>query len=106
LGVVSNNGKLEQVGAPTNIFEDAPSSSNPFKGYVFTLKPKAGLFFPFKGSGYSGFKLSAFYDLGLSKYQFYTNDIFNTRLKNYTGETKSSYNAFGVQASLIIAVNK
>lgn len=106
LGVVNNNGKLEQVGAPVNTFEDAPSSSNPFKGYVFTLKPKAGLFFPFKGSGYSGFKLTAFYDLGLSKYQFYTNDIFDTRLKNYTGETKSSYNAFGVQVALVVGLDK
>ncbi len=106
LGVVNNDGKLEQVGAPVNTFEDAPGSSNPFKGYVFILKPKAGLFFPFKGSGYSGLKLAAFYDLGLSKYQFYSNDIFNTRLKNYTGETKSSYAAFGVSASLVVSINK
>lgn len=105
LGVVNNGGKLEQVGAPVNIFEDAPSSSNPFKGYVFTLKPKAGIFFPFKGGEYSGLKLSAFYDFGLSKYQFYSNDIFNIRLKNYTGAVKSSYKGFGVQATIAFTLD-
>ncbi|MGG9962045.1 hypothetical protein [Ferruginibacter sp. SUN106] len=105
LGAVNNDGKLEQVGAPSNLFEATPGSSNPFKGYIFSVKPKAGLFFPFKSKGYSGFKLTAFYDLGISKYQFYTNDIFDIRLKNYTGETKSSYNAFGAQAAIVVGLD-
>lgn len=105
-GVINNGGKLEVVTNSSTLFESTPSSSNPFKGYVFNVKPKAGLFFPFSKKEYSGLKFTAFYDLGLTKYQFYTNDIFDSRLKNYTGETKSSYNAFGAQASLVIGLNK
>ncbi len=106
MGVVSNDGKLEQVGAASGVFESSPESSNPFKGYVFAVKPKAGFFFPFKAGEYSGFKLTAFYALGLSKYEFYNNDIFDTRLKNYTGATKSSYNAFGAMATLVVGLDK
>lgn len=106
IGVVNNDGKLEQVGAATGVFESSPESSNPFKGYVFNVKPKAGFFFPFKAGEYSGFKLAAFYSLGLSKYEFYNNDIFDTRLKNYTGATKSSYSAFGAMATLVVGLDK
>lgn len=105
-GVINNGGKFEQTGNSGALFESSPSSSNPFKGYCFNLRPKAGLFFPFKNGEYFGLKLTAFYDYGLSKYEFYKNDIFDIRLKNYTGETKSAYRGLGFQAGLVIAMDK
>ena len=100
-GVISNNGKFTVSGSSTSLFESTPESNNPFKGYVFSVKPKAGFFFPFKKDKLSGFKLNAFYDAGLTKYDFYNKDIFSTRLKNYKGDTKSSFKGFGVQAGII-----
>lgn len=104
-GVIANEGKFETVGMES-LFESTPSSSNPFKGYSFNIKPKAGFFFPFKKNEYTGLRLNAFYNLGLSKYEFYKNDIFPTRLKNYTGDTKSGYHAPGIQATLVFSMDK
>ncbi len=103
-GVIAKEGKFETVGMES-LFESTPSSSNPFKGYSFAVKPKAGFFFPFSKKEYSGIRVNAFYYLGLSKYEFYKNDIFPTRLKNYTGDTKSGFNAPGVQLSLIVSMS-
>ena len=105
LGVISNGGKFEATENPESLFESTPETHNPFKGYVFSVKPKAGFYFPFKPGTYSGFKLNVFYDYGLSKYEFYENDIFQTRLKNYTGAAKSSFKGLGVQAVLVFGGN-
>lgn len=101
LGATSNDGKFEISGTSLPLFEDTPESNNPFKGYILSVRPKAGFFLPFKPGKYSGIKLNVFYDYGLSKYEFYKNDIFQKRLKNYTGETKSSLKGFGVQLALV-----
>lgn len=99
LGVMSNDGKFTVTGSNAPLFEASPESHNPFKGYVFFARPKAGFFFPFKKDEGSGFKLNAFYDMSISKYDFYNKDIFQDRLKNYKGAVKSSYKGLGVQAS-------
>jgi hypothetical protein len=101
LGATSNAGKFETSGTASSLFEETPESHNPFKGYIFSVRPKAGFFLPFKPGTYSGIKLNVFYDYGLSKYEFYKNDIFQKRLKNYTGATKSSLKGFGVQVALV-----
>lgn len=105
LGVISNDGKFTTKGGNAALFEETPESHNPFKGYVFFARPKAGFFFPFKKDKLSGFKLSAFYDMSISKYDFYNKDIFPTRLKNYKGDTKSSYKGLGLQATLMLEMN-
>ena len=105
LGVISNDGKFTVTGGNAALFEPTPESHNPFKGYVFFARPKGGFFFPFKKDKLSGFKLSAFYDLSISKYDFYNKDIFPNRLKNYKGDTKSSYKGLGLQATLVLAMN-
>ena len=53
-GVLANEGKFETVGMES-LFESTPSSGNPFKGYSFLIKPKAGFFFPFKRVSIPGF---------------------------------------------------
>lgn len=105
LGVISNDGKFTVKGSNAAIFESTPESHNPFKGYVFFARPKAGFFFPFKKDNISGFKLSALYDMSISKYDFYNKDIFPNRLKNYTGPAKSSYKGLGVQATIAFALD-
>ena len=105
LGVISNDAKFTTKGGNTSLFESTPESHNPFKGYVFFARPKAGFFFPFKKDKLSGFKLSAFYDLSISKYDFYNKDILPDRLKYYEGDTKSAYKGLGVQASLVFAMD-
>jgi hypothetical protein len=72
---------------------------------VFFARPKGGFFFPFKKDALSGFKLTAFYDMSISKYDFYNKDIFQNRIKNYKGETKSSFKALGVQATIAFALD-
>lgn len=104
LGAMSNAGKFEVVDNSVTHFESTPESHNPFKGYIFSARPKAGFFFPFKAGTYSGIKLNVFYDYGISKYEFYQNDIFQSRLKNYTGATKSSFNGFGAQLVLVFGM--
>ncbi len=105
MGVISNNGKLMVTGtSAANSFESTPESHNPFKGYIFYTRPKGGFSFPLKKGQGSAFRLLAYYDLGLSKYDFYNKDIFDKRLKNYKGATKSGYTCFGVQASLVLAL--
>jgi hypothetical protein len=104
LGAISNAGKFEVVESSGTLFESSPENHNPFKGYAFSVRPKAGFFFPFKAGTYSGIKLNAFYDYGISKYEFYKNDLFQTRLKNYTGTTKSSFNGFGAQVVLVFGM--
>ena len=59
----------------------------------------------FKKDKISGFKLSAFYDLSISKYDFYNKDIFPNRLKNYKGDAKSSYKGWGIQATLLLGMD-
>jgi len=103
LGVISNDGKFTAKGGNAALFEDTPESHNPFKGYVFFTRPKAGFFFPFKKDQVSGFRLSAFYDMSISKYDFYNKDIFPNRLKNYKGDAKSSYKGLGIQATLLFS---
>jgi hypothetical protein len=105
LGVISNAGKFTTKGGNAALFEETPESHNPFKGYVFFARPKCGFFFPFKKDKLSGFKLNAFYDLSISKYDFYNKDIFPNRLKNYKGDTKSSFKGFGAQASFVLAID-
>lgn len=105
LGVISNDGKFTVKGGNAALFEETPESHNPFKGYVFFLRPKAGFFFPFKKDKLSGLKLNAVYDLGITKYDFYNKDIFPERLKNYKGDTKSSFKGFGAQVTLAFAMN-
>jgi hypothetical protein len=105
LGVISNDGKFTVKGGNAALFEATPESHNPFKGYVFFARPKAGFFFPFKKDNISGFKLSALYDMSISKYDFYNKDIFPNRLKNYTGAAKSSYKGLGVQATIAFALD-
>lgn len=105
IGVISNDGKFTTKGSNAALFEATPESHNPFKGYIFFARPKAGFFFPFKKDKISGFKLNAFYDLSISKYDFYNKDIFPDRLKNYKGDAKSSYKGLGVQATLVFAMD-
>jgi hypothetical protein len=105
LGVISNDGKFSTKGGNAALFEETPESHNPFKGYVFFARPKGGFFFPFKKDKLSGFKLNAVYDLSISKYDFYNKDIFPNRLKNYKGDTKSSFKGFGAKASLVLAID-
>ncbi|MFT3845944.1 MAG: hypothetical protein QM725_12890 [Lacibacter sp.] len=107
LGVINNSAKLNMGGiSNTNAFEASPESSNPFKGYSFFLRPKAGFFFPFKeAEGNTGIRLNAYYDLGFTKYNFYDNDLINKRLKNYTGEKKSGYNSLGVELILVLGLH-
>lgn len=95
---MSNNGKITYEGTAVNYFEQTPESSNPFKGYQFVFRPKFG--FNFLLGEKICFRVNAFYDMALSKYEFYKNDIFNLRLKNYTGITKSDYKNFGVMAGI------
>jgi len=104
LGTISNDGKLDIIESSGLHFESSPENNNPFKGYAFSVNPKAGFFIPFKAGTYSGIKLTAHYDYSISKYEFYNNDIFQTRLKNYTATTKSSFNGFGAQIVLLIAM--
>jgi hypothetical protein len=105
LGAISNDGKITITGGNASLFEPTPESHNPFKGYVFFARPKGGFFFPFKKDKVSGFKLSAFYDMSISKYDFYNKDIFSMRLKNYKGDTKTSFKGLGIQASLVLALD-
>ncbi len=65
------------------------------------VKPKAGFFIPFTTEKYSGLKLTAFYTYGLTKYEFYKNDIFDKRLINYSGKTKSDYQDFGAMVAVV-----
>ncbi|MEI7735061.1 MAG: hypothetical protein WCI49_06315 [Ferruginibacter sp.] len=105
IGVLSNDGKFTVAGNNATFLEPTPESHNPFKGYVFFARPKGGFFFPFKKDALSGFKLTAFYDMSISKYDFYNKDIFQNRIKNYKGETKSSFKALGVQATISFAMD-
>ncbi|MEI6087448.1 MAG: hypothetical protein WCR66_07675 [Bacteroidota bacterium] len=104
LAAISNAGKFVVNENTGTLFEDSPESHNPFKGYAFSVRPKAGFFIPFRAGTYSGIKLNAFYDYGISKYEFYKNDIFQSRLKNYAGATKSSFNGFGAQVVLVFGM--
>jgi len=104
LGVISNDGKLTITGGNASLFESTPESHNPFKGYVFFARPKGGFFFPFKKDKLTGFRLSASYDMSISKYDFYNKDIFANRLKNYKGDTKTSFKGAVIQASLVLAL--
>ena len=105
IGVIANQGKMTFKGSAASFFENSPSSSNPFKGYAFAIKPKAGFFFPVTAGSYTGFKLQAFYDYSISKYEFYKNDIFDNRLKNYTGATKSATRGLGFLAGFIFSLD-
>lgn len=105
-GLINNGGKLDVEGAPAGVIESTPDKSNPFKGYSWSLKPAAGFFFKMgDNDNYTGIRLSAYYDLGFSKYEFYNNDIFNNRLANYTGSGKSSFANLGFQLGIVIALD-
>jgi hypothetical protein len=62
-----------------------PKAITRLKGIYF-FKPKGGLFFPFQKYKLSGFKLNAFYDVSINKYNFYNKDIFATRLNFFKGD--------------------
>jgi hypothetical protein len=107
----ANTGKILATSTDTvlqNMFntaiEDQPGElSNPFTGYSFTLRLQAGVNIPISKEKYSVIRLTPFYDLGLSEYNFY--NAFDQRLKNYAGEENTKVKGAGVRLSILFGLN-
>jgi hypothetical protein len=68
-------------------------SFNFLKGYSVGLRGETGFFVPVGDNG-SGLRLSGYYDLGLSKYNYY--ESFDKVLTTYTGDKKTKENTWGI----------
>lgn len=107
LNVSSFSGKTRYKNTGTATAADTSidftkDSWNIFKGYSLGLRGESGFFIPFKSQG-SGLKLLGYYDLGLSKYDFYNS--FDKVLTTYPGDKKTRGNKFGIQLMFLISMS-
>jgi len=93
----SGSVKYENSGYPVpadTLIENTGDNMNIFLGYNFSLRAESGFFIPVKKEE-SGIKILGYYDLGISKYNFY--DSFDKVITSYDGDKKTKGNSFGVQ---------
>lgn len=84
-------------------FEDAPTTNfNIFRGYSIGLKAIAGLNIPLNKEKTGFLRITPFYYLGATKYDF--KKSADRYLKNYSGSTKTALQSQGIIASLIISL--
>lgn len=92
----SGTAKYENTGDPIpadTLIETTGDHSNIFLGYGVGVRGESGFFIPLKKEG-SGIKILGYYDLGLSKFNFY--DSFDKVITSYSGNKKTKGNTFGV----------
>ncbi len=82
-----------------SLFEFTPDDINIFKGYFVGIRPQAGFSIPFtaiNGRLDTGLRLLAYYDLGLSRYNFYGS---YDKIMDYTGEKKTICSGYGIEVT-------
>jgi hypothetical protein len=102
--VVNNfSGKVKYENpANDTLFQFTPDDINIFKGYFVGIRPQAGLAIPFtslNGSLDMGLRLLAYYDLGLSRYNFHGS---YDKIMDYTGEKKNFCKGYGIEVTCYI----
>jgi len=102
----SGKTKYKNTGDPSpsdTLIGNTGDNSNIFLGYGIGIRGETGFYIPFKTED-SGVKIQGYYDLGLSKYNFY--DSFDKVITSYTGDKKTMGNAFGVQLLFAIPMGR
>jgi hypothetical protein len=77
---------------------------NIFKGYSVGIKAIAGLNIPILSDGDGFVRITPFYQLGLSRYNYYK--LFDNVLTNYTGERKTTISQAGILVGIVLALKK
>ena len=102
----SGKNKYKNTGTPTaadSLIDFTDDSFNIFQGYSVGIRGESGFFIPFNDEG-SGLKLLGYYDLGLSKYDFYNS--FDKVLTSYPGNKKTKGNTIGVQLLFLFSTSR
>lgn len=93
----SGKNKYENSGTPIpadSLMDFSDDSFNIFRGYSIGVRGESGFFIPFNDAG-AGLKLLGYYNLGLSKFDYYNS--FDRVIKSYPGTQKTKGNTIGVQ---------
>lgn len=93
----SGRAKYENTGSfiPADTLIDFTEDNlNFLVGYGLGLRAETGFYVPLKNEG-SGIKIMGYYDLGITKFDFYNS--FDKVITSYTGDKKTKGKAFGVQ---------
>ncbi len=102
----SGKNKYKNTGIPTasdSLIDFTDDSWNIFQGFSVGIRGESGFFIPFNDEG-SGLKLLGYYDLGLSKYDFYNS--FDKVLTSYPGDKKTKGNTIGVQLLYLFSISR
>lgn len=96
--VTNFSGRVKYTNAANDtLFEATPDNINFMIGYSVGLRPQAGFCIPFTPTNSNkdyGMRILAFYDLGLSRYNFY--DAYD-KIMPYTGNKKTFTSGYGVE---------
>jgi hypothetical protein len=82
-----------------SLFEFTPDDINIFKGYFVGIRPQAGFSIPFTSLNSrldTGLRLLAYYDMGLSRYNFHGS---YDKIMDYNGEKKTFCTGYGVEVT-------
>lgn len=102
----SGKNKYKNSGSPLaadTLIDFTPDSWNIFQGYSVGIRGESGFFVPFKKAG-SGIKLLGYYQLGLSKFNYF--DSFDKVLTTYPGEKKTKGNTIGVELLYLFPISQ
>lgn len=109
LVINSMSGKLKVNDAPQTLpaIEQEPDTDfNIFKGYSVGLRAQAGFVLPLSGKKQgevpASIRILPFYQLGFTKYNYYNS--FDNRLKNFTGDKKTTASFAGASIALVIGI--
>lgn len=92
-----NTGNIQVI---DTLIDFTPDSFNILRGYSVGLRADGGFFIPFSKETGSGMKLEAFYDLGLTRFNYY--DSFDKVYTAYSGDKKTRGNKYGFVFSFLI----
>ncbi len=98
----SGKNKYKNTGTPTaadSLIDFSDDSFNIFRGYSVGVRGESGFFIPVNKEG-SGIKILGYYQLGLSKFDFYNS--FDKVLKSYPGDLKTRDQSIGIQLLVLI----
>lgn len=99
---VEQDNTLKSFNSAAITSPDSDLDLNIFKGYSVGIKAIAGLNIPVSKEGYSYLRITPFYQLGLTKYNYYK--LFDNSLTSYSGDKKSRISQAGFMFGLVIPI--
>ncbi|NVO21322.1 MAG: hypothetical protein HXX13_16595 [Bacteroidetes bacterium] len=96
------NNQLKNANSASVTSPESNVDLNIFRGYSFGVKAIAGLNIPLSKKGNNFIRITPFYQLGISKYNYYK--AFDNYLANYSGDKKTRISQTGILVGLVFKI--